>query len=352
MITKRWLPIIALLLIGLLASGATASPMDYVYYVGYESWGSINPNLPAIDLVARDQPSLGVDFLPKAMFWSTFYVQTGQNVSFTFTRYSGDTVSGYVSVVPGGFVGETVTKTISIGGVTNTTTAYSIPLLPHAFTFIGAKHIPTNRMGYVVFEHETDINFMGYTIYSSHIDAFTEKANIKTDLVQRAAIIANTGSASVHFYQSLPENYGAVAGPSSTADYLRQGVEWVTELTTFLFNPDPENPGLVVMTWFLFTEALYYFRFFSIENILLVVVLGEMGGLAYTASKSKDIFDFFKNAWKLQMDIFNFLTWFIEFVTRTFEALAGVLGTMVGIGKDLVTGTFDILKGLLKYIGF
>lgn len=72
----------------------------------------------------------------------------------------------------------------------------------------------------------------------------------------------------------------------------------------------------VSTVWFIANGITYWFYFIFIENFFLTIVLYEGVVLVLAANESKDIFRFFKNAWRYQTKLFEFLMWFFNAILQ------------------------------------
>jgi hypothetical protein len=281
--------IVALLCVLMLIQGAAAEPSGY--YLLVSKTGATTATYTS--------DSIAVDLTPTGLYYETIILSMGQTATFTQTRLGGETVTGSISVQPGGLLGESANKTITIDGVTHSASCLYIPYLTlFSFTFIGAMNTTTNQYGYMVYDNGDNGNF-----------AFSPASSIKTNTIYLTAIVPDTGQVTAQLYFGTSANYGAYAGPEVTGDIIDDFLHWANEIKDFVIE-------FVVIGWFVFTGALYWFKFFFVDNALLVVVLVEGGGLAYAACTSRNVFEFFKRAWALQMTIFGLFMWFMERVSQ------------------------------------
>ena len=239
-----------------------------------------------------------------------FRAPKGTELNYTFTYGAGNSMSGYITYLPGDVdifgYGEGVT-TINIGTST-ASRAFVDTGLFRKWEIVGyAREEDDNgtvlSTGYAIYDVSLGIGNIGF---QSGFIAYESVASL-----QPIESISFTSNKPVWMFIGTSDREEIQAGISRTV--LDVANEWIT----LAISISATILGLAQITF-------YWLKFIFVDNILITVALYFSVSMAYSAISSRNIFQFYRRFFKDQKAFF-------EFILGLWQTLINIISSFRGI---------------------
>ena len=239
-----------------------------------------------------------------------FRAPKGTELNYTFTYGAGNSMSGYITYLPGDVdfygYGEGVT-TINIGSATDSRSFVDTGLF-RKWEIVGyAREEDDNgtvlSIGYAIYDVSLGIGNIGF---QSGFIAYESVVSL-----QPIESISFTSNKPVWMFIGTSDREEIQAGISRTV------LDVVNEWITLALSMGATILGLAQTTF-------YWLKFIFVDNILITVALYFSVSMAYSAISSKNIFQFYRRFFKDQQA-------FYKFILGLWQTLINIISSFRGI---------------------
>lgn len=239
-----------------------------------------------------------------------FRAPKGTSLNYTITYGAGNTLSGYISYLPGDVdvfgLGEGVT-TINIGSSTASREFVDTGLL-RKWEIVGyAREQDDNgtviSTGYAVYDVSLGLGNVGF---QSGFIAYEPVVSL-----QPIESISFTSNQPVWMFIGTADRSQIQTGISKTA------TETLNEWVQFAIGMAASVLGFVTM-------LLGLIKFFFIDNLLLIIALWISVTMAVSATQSRDIFQFYHKFFRYQRTLLDFIVQLWNYLIQIISSFRGI----------------------------
>lgn len=290
-----------ILLAVLLLAGMIVSPP--VAAVEYHS--TTFPSYNTTTIYGEYVTTFDHDAAAENMRIALIYFKTPQDGRIDFTLYygNGSTVAGYIENHRLPWLEAWRTEvTVSLNGVTDSYTYGDLnQFYESEFSGYAKNDNETPASGFLLASTE-------YGFLDNDLAVFFEVPQLQRNLITRVVV---TGEE--------PFNIEVVDGsPADVAEGVKRSTfETIQDWLDFAFNLGGTLVGFLL-------GVLFFLKFLFVDNLLLIIALYISVSMAYAATTSKNIFQFYRNFFKMQRSLITFMIEIWNYLVQIISAFRGI----------------------------